>query len=106
MPRIDDDVDLEDLYDETTLGLLDARPAPAPPLARPHVTGWRGGLGAGVIVAAAMVGVQEVLEPERRDPIIEEIDLDGLAGDRAPVEYHHVPGAPAASWAIVRPWLL
>ena len=52
------------------------------------------------------LGVQAVLEPKQRTPIIEEIDLDSFAlGDDVPVTYIHVPGLPRASRAIVRPWL-
>ncbi len=52
-----------------------------------------------------MIGVRDVLEPERRDPVIEEVDLARFVDLDAPVVYHHVPGHPQASVAIVRPWL-
>ena len=95
--------DFDDLYDEPTLGRLghhERRSVPAQ-VAR----GWRGGLGAGVIATSAMIGVRDVLEPESRDPIIEEVDLPRFVDLEAPVVYHHVPGLPQASRAIVRPWL-
>jgi len=95
--------DFEDLYDERTLGRFerhDSHPAPTP-----VVRGWRGGLGAGVIATTAMIGVRAVVEPERKDPIIEEVDLDRFVDLDAPVVYHHVPGLPKASRAIVRPGL-
>jgi hypothetical protein len=96
--------EFEDLYDDYTLDRLESherRRVPAE-VAR----GWRGGLGAGVIATTAMLGVRDVLEPEHRDPIIEEVDLTRFVDRDAPVVYHHVPGLPAASRAIVRPWLL
>jgi hypothetical protein len=95
--------EFDDLYDERTLGRFEAherRTVPAE-VAR----GWRSGLGAGVVAATAMIGVRDVLEPERRDPIIEEVDLTRFVDLDAPVVYRHVPGHPQASVAIVRPWL-
>ncbi|GEM_PF-6338348 len=100
------DWDLDDLYDERTLGALEGRTArrPIPPAV---VRGWRGSLGAGAIVTATVVGTRDVLEPERKDPIVEEVDVDSLGPPAgAPVVYHHVPGLPKASRAVVRPWLL
>jgi hypothetical protein len=95
--------DFDELYDEPTLGRLETRGRrPVPPKV---ASGWRGGLGAGVIATTAMIGVRDVLEPERRDPIIEEVDLTRFVDLDAPVVYHHVPGLPKASRAIVRPWL-
>jgi hypothetical protein len=59
------------------------------------------------LLTAATLGVQDVLEPRRRTPVIEEVDLDAIVlGESAPVVYHHVPGLPKASRAVVRPWLL
>ena len=98
--------DFEDVYDDVTRRALDRWPrAHEPPL--PAVaTGWRANVGAGALVTAVALGVHDVLEPTRRDPVIEEVDLDSFAfGDEVPVTYFHVPGAPKASRAIVRPWL-
>jgi len=96
--------EFEDLYDEPTLGRLDRQGQPSEP--RAVVRGWRGGLGASAIATTAMIGVREATEPERRDPVIEEVDLARFVDRDAPVVYHHVPGSPKASRAIVRPWLL
>ncbi|HEX2381359.1 MAG TPA: hypothetical protein VHI95_01885 [Acidimicrobiales bacterium] len=95
--------DFEDLYDEPTLARLERHERSSRPteVAR----GWRSGLGAGAIAATAMVGVRDVLEPDRRDPVIEEVDLSRFVDVDAPVVYHHVPGHPKASRAVVRPWL-
>jgi hypothetical protein len=93
--------DFDDLYDDVTLGRFErASRRRGADVAR----GWRGGLGAGVIATTAMLGVRDVFEPEHRDPVIEEIDLDEFADDDAPVTYHHVVGSPRSSLAIVRPW--
>jgi hypothetical protein len=99
-----DPFELDELYDERTLARFDGsarRRVPAE-----VVRGWRSGLGTGAIVTTAMLGVRDAVEPERRDPVIEEVDLDRLVDPDAPVAYHHVAGAPRASVAIVRPWLL
>jgi hypothetical protein len=94
---------LESLYDDRTLELLDRgqrrRPSPVP-------SRWRQRTAAGAVVTALAIGVREVLEPERRDEIVEEIDTDGLLDPTLPVRYIHVAGAPKASVAIARPWLL
>ncbi|MEY2403605.1 MAG: hypothetical protein QOD38_1156, partial [Acidimicrobiaceae bacterium] len=80
----------------------------APPRRMPPevASGWRASVGATALMTAVALGVHDVLEPKRHDPIIEEIDLDSLWSDQLPVSYHHVPGAPRASRAIVRPWLI
>lgn len=96
---------MEDLYDDITEAQLDAWHAPAREVPAEVARGWRAGVGATALLTAAALGVQEVLEPKQRTPVIEEIDLGGSADD-APVVYVHVPGAPKASRAIVRPWLL
>jgi hypothetical protein len=97
--------ELEDVYDDVTCAVLD-RWRTAPKSAPVEIaSGWRAGLGATALLTAAALGVQDVLEPKRRTPVIEEIDLDTLApGEHGPVAYHHVPGRPKASRAVVRPW--
>ena len=98
--------EFEDVYDDTTRRALDRWPRTSEPPHREVATGWRAGAGATAVMTAVALGVQDVLEPKRHDPIIEEIDLDSIAlDDGRPVVYFHVPGAPRASRAIVRPWL-
>lgn len=98
--------EFEDVYDDATRRALD-RWLTTGSTSEPAVAhGWRAGLGASALLTAATLGVQDVLEPKQRTPIIEEIDLDSFAlGEDVPVTYIHVPGAPRASRAIVRPWL-
>lgn len=100
------DDDFDDVYDDVTLRALDRWPRPSerPP---PEVaSGWRAGVGATALLTAAALGVQDVVEPKRRVPVIEEVDVESLAHSAdAPVVYYHVPGVPKASRAIVRPWL-
>jgi hypothetical protein len=100
--------DLDELYDDVTCAVLDRWPAsPTNRVPAEVVSGWRAGVGATALFTAAALGVRDALEPKRRVPVIEEIDLDTIApSERAPVVYHHVPGWPKASRAIVRPWLI
>ena len=98
--------EFEDVYDDATRRALDRWSTAARPCGPEVASGWRAGLGATAMLTAAALGVQDVLEPKQRTPIIEEIDLDSFAlGDDVPVTYIHVPGLPRASRAIVRPWL-
>jgi hypothetical protein len=98
--------DFDDLYDDVTCAVLDRWHGPAKSVPAEVASGWRAGLGATALFTAAALGVQDVLEPKRHDPVIEEIDLDALSSDDLPVVYHHAPGYPRASRAIVRPWLV
>ncbi|MEY2422244.1 MAG: hypothetical protein QOI95_2311 [Acidimicrobiaceae bacterium] len=99
--------DPDDVYDDATWDAVDRWHVPARRVPAEVASGWRAGLGATALMTAAALGVQDVLEPKRHAPIIEEIDLDTLGpSERAPVVYHHVPGAPRASRAVVRLWLL
>jgi hypothetical protein len=94
---------LDDVYDDLTLARIERD---TPSHDRPALRGWRRGTATGVIVTGLVVGMREAVEPERRDEIVEEVDLFGVVDPAAPVVYVHVPGAPAASRAYVRPWLL
>lgn len=99
--------DFGDLYDDATCAALDRSTGMRRPVPAEVASGWRAGLGATALMTAVALGVHDVLEPKRHDPIIEEIDLDSLwHRDDLPVVYHHVVGHPKASHAVVRPWLL
>ena len=95
--------DLDDLYDAPTLGRLDRAAHTVP--ARTQRRG-RGGIGATAVAAGIAFGMREILDPPEETPIIEEIDMAGLVRDDQPVTFHYVHEVPAASRAIVRPWLL
>jgi hypothetical protein len=97
--------ELDDLYDPRTVVALDRFVRTRHPVPAVVAAGWRGKLGAGAIVTAAMIGVGDVLDPERNEPVIEEIDDDGPVGPLQPVTVHLVPGLPSATSAVVRPWL-
>jgi hypothetical protein len=97
----------DDFYDDATWDVVDRWHAPPKRMPAEVASGWRAGVGATALMTAIALGVQDALEPKRDDPIIEEIDLDSLwSGVELPVVYHHVPGSPKASRAVVRRWLL
>ena len=99
--------DFDDLYDDATCALLDGSHGPRRRVPAEVASGWRAGLGATALMTAVALGVHDAIEPKRRDPVIEEIDLDSTwHRDDLPVMYHHVVGHPSASHAVVRPWLL
>jgi hypothetical protein len=98
--------DLDDVYDDGIWDVVDRWHVPARRFPAEVASGWRASLGATALMTAVALGVQDVLEPKRRDPIIEEIDLDTLFPEDLPVVYRHVPDAPKASRALVRPWLM
>ena len=98
--------DVDGVYDDETWAIIQRWNAEREPFPPEVARGWRAGVTAGAVFAAAAFGVQETLEPKRETPVIEEIDLDASwRRDDLPVVYHHVAGAPRVSRAIVRPWL-
>ena len=96
----------DDLYDSETWSLILRWNAERTPVPAEVSHGWRANVGAAALFTAASFGVADVLEPKRRDPVYEEVDLESFAlREDAPVVYHHVPGWPRQSRAVVRPWL-
>jgi hypothetical protein len=98
--------ELDDLYDDATLAALDRSVRVRRPVPAVVAGGWRGRLGAGAIATAVLVGAGEALDPDRNEPVIEEVDVDGPPDERLPVTVLLVPGLPRATRAVVRPWLL
>ena len=89
---------LEDVYDETTLRVIDrerSRRAVA------VVGGWRGAVVAGAL-HAAISGVREVLEPPLCTPQVIELSPDPVPRPDARVRLLFVPHAPKATRAFVR----
>ncbi len=58
----------------------------------------------GAMLAAAMIGLQEVLEGPKDEPITIEVG-SSAGGDDDPVALDLDPFDPSASIAVVRPWL-
>ena len=92
------DASLDDLYDEETVRAIDARREPAAELNR----GWRSGLASGALVVSLVNGVRDAVDPE--DDVIE-LEQERVDARVEPVSVYLAWGEPAASVAIVRPWL-
>ena len=89
---------LEDLYDEETVRAIDARHEPP---ADPNRT-WRSGLASGALVVSLVNGVRDAVDPD--DEVVE-LEQEQVDARLAPVSVYLAWGEPAASIAIVRPWL-
>jgi hypothetical protein len=60
----------------------------------------------GAILAAALFGVADALEPDKvREEIVEERP-EAAGGPEQAVTFLYVPGDPQASRLVIRPWLL
>jgi len=92
-PRFDDDVRLTSDDDGPSRGLT------AGGLVRRY--GVVGAMG-----ARSMLGLAEVIEPEKAKQTVIEFAPDRLDEDEQLVTFLFVPGDPAASRLIIRPWLL
>lgn len=92
---------LHELYDADTVRAIDAWPTRP---TRESVGGARGSVLAGAVFVAGLAGVRDALE-ESEPEVVEVVPDLGL--DRTqPVTVLFVPGAPQATVAVVRPWLL
>ncbi len=89
---------LDELYDPEVLAALDRPPLAPPPRA--------GRSAAAALTAALLTGVASALDDTAPEPAIVEFEPDRRAARLEPVTVHLVPGAPSASVAVVRPWLL
>lgn len=91
---------LEEVYDAETLAALDrwAPGAGAEPLRR------GGRVGAGALLVGLALGLRDAFDDDRGDPVVEP-DPGGGPEEGRWVTFVYVPGAPAASRIIVRPWL-
>lgn len=80
--------------------------APVPvPVPRPTIEPRKAkGVGRAML-AAAMVGLQEVFEPPEKDPIAIEVQNDTEFDPDDPLAVDLDPVDPSASIAVVRPWL-
>ena len=92
--------DVEDDFED--LGELVDPDAPAVPPQK--VTPRRRKTVGGMMLAAAMVGLQEALEGPRQEPAITETG-NSTPDDDDPVALDLDPVDPSASVAVIRPWL-
>jgi hypothetical protein len=121
VPGADRVPDLDELYDAHTLAALDRASAAADRHGRSAgsgsasasasaagPTGTRAGnrIAASALVTGLALGLRDVFDPPKHDPVVIEVDADGQLDPDRPVDVVLVPGAPRASRATVRPWLL
>lgn len=95
-PDVDefDDPEFDELDDD---GPGVARPAPRVGAVRRRSMG-------GAMLAAAMIGLQEALDPPKEPPIVLDV-LSGADDDDEPIALDLDPVDPSQSVAVVRPWL-
>lgn len=92
----------DDLYDPGTLAALDgwrwddgaAAPAPS------RLASWSRSTALGVVLSGVALGLQEVLDPVERRPIVVEVDDDGQPA-HLPVELFLDPDSPSGSLCLV-----
>ena len=116
-------LDLEQLYDVEVLSLIEAQAAPAVRASDLGVPGdvapnpdvdppqdrsgspMRFRRARGGVLAAAMLGVAEVFEPQPEKQSVVEFAPSPADHDEDPIEFVFVRGAPERSRIIYRPWL-
>jgi len=94
---------IADDYEPEVLAALDSwQPTePAPPTLPTRLVSWRRTSLVGAVMTGMAFSLREVLEPERRDQIVIEVDADGEPDD-LPIELHLDPEDPARSVCIVK----
>ena len=90
----------EDIYDEETLRARDEAPAQ-----RRTASGVAHRTAATALTTALLTGVKDAVDPDDSEPVIEEVDPGLGSGPPLPVTLLWVQGDPAATIAVVRPWL-
>lgn len=92
----------DDLYDAETVAAIDSWRAGH---GVEPVRGWKGGVTAAAVVVAGLTGVRDVVEDEV-EPVIEEPRVHDADTAAEAVTVLFVPGDPAGTVAVVRPWLV
>ncbi|MBI2704708.1 MAG: hypothetical protein HYX32_05380 [Actinobacteria bacterium] len=92
-------------HDGDAIGDADEPREVVPEWAPPPVRSRVGRPLSGLMLAAAMSGLGEVLEPEKNRPAMVEFDPGHDHFSDRPVEFVLVPGCPKASRILLRPWL-
>ncbi len=90
-------------YEPEVLAALDAWewPESAAPTLPTRLVSWRRTSLVGAVMTGMAFGLREVLEPERRQQIVIEVDADGEP-EHLPIELRLDPNDPSSSWCIVR----
>ena len=86
--------------------LVALAPVPGPlPVPRPRIEPSKAKSASRALLAAAMLGLQEVFEPPEKDAIAIEVHNDTELDPDDPLAVDLDPVDPSASVAVVRPWL-
>jgi len=91
------------LYDEATERRIDRDPRRRQVQSVPR---RRRAIGAGAVMTAVALGLQEVFDPRDGDEVVVEVDRSGEPHDDQPVTLDYDPHSATRSRAHVRPWLL
>ena len=97
------DAGIADDYGPEVLAALDAwEPTELPPPTLPtRLVSWRRTSLVGAVMTGMAFGLRDVLEPERREQVVIEVDAEGEP-DGLPIELRLDPDDPKASVCIVR----
>lgn len=89
--------------DPEVLAALDAwePPPEGPPTVPTRLVSWRRTSLVGAVMTGMAFGLREVLEPERGDQIVIEVDAES-GQDDGPLVLRLDPDDPAGSWCVVR----
>ena len=95
----------EELYDPWTVAAVDGWQAPerddGPPPLPSRLSTWSRSTAMGMVLSGCALGLQEVLDPKSRRPIVVEVDASGQPHD-LPIELILDPDDPGGSLCIVR----
>lgn len=92
----------DEIYDRETVAAIDSWSVGR---SVEPVRGWRGGVTAAAVVASGLTGVRVAIEDDE-EPVIVEVQRRDPISVREAVTVLFVPGDPAGTVAVVRPWLL
>jgi hypothetical protein len=102
-------VDIDELYEPRIVARIDRQivgnewSRPRPERTRPVIRKSRLG---GAMLAGAMIGLGELVEPEKAKTVVIEFAPEHLDPNHQLVTFVMIPDNPRASRLIIRPWLL
>lgn len=97
--------DFDEIYDPQTIAALEGWEQPEPEASElplpSRLSTWSRTTAMGMVLSGYALGLQEVLDPKSRRPIVVEVDADGQPHD-LPIELILDPDDPSGSLCIVR----
>lgn len=102
-PDADPEVGIAADYDAEVLAALDAwePSAEGPPTVPARLVSWRRTSMVGAVMTGMAFGLRDVLEPQRREQVVIEVDADREADD-GPIALGLDLEDPSRSWCVVR----